>query len=366
MAVEREYVGIEPLFAVGAYIAASANIDFQQIFRLAAFAQMTVVIMFICLFFQQVAFSKKTYRFIILATALGAGIFCGLNSRLMELQNPERNNLVISFLDNLRLRLESTIDCIQFQDNRTNSIIKALLTGNKKDIPIELIEAFRKSGASHILALSGLHLGIIYGLVSCITGLLGHTSMATATRCFLNLFICSAYTLATGASSSITRALCFIILKEIGTITDRPSKLERIFRKSLMIQLIINPASILEVGFQLSYAAMAGITWIHPLLQKIWPEESNIPIAKKIWDTASVSISCQLTTSPLAYYYFESFPKYFLLTNLIALPLTGIIIPVSVATTALSAIGICPDIMIELAEKVTGCLIFALKTISQM
>ena len=190
--------------------------------------------------------------------------------------------------------------------------------------------------------------------------------MATATRCFLNLFICSAYTLATGASSSITRALCFIILKEIGTITDRPSKLERIFRKSLMIQLIINPASILEVGFQLSYAAMAGITWIHPLLQKIWPEESNIPIAKKIWDTASVSISCQLTTSPLAYYYFESFPKYFLLTNLIALPLTGIIIPVSVATTALSAIGICPDIMIELTEKVTGCLIFALKTISQM
>ena len=95
-------------------------------------------------------------------------------------------------------------------------------------------------------------------------------------------------------------------------------------------------------------------------------EEGRETIVKKIWDTAAVSISCQATTAPIAYHYFGTFPMYFLLTNLMALPLTGIIIPISAATVLLTSIGICPEILIRATEGVTSCLISVLKTISQM
>ena len=363
MAVEREYVGIEPFFAAGTYLAASANIDFQQLFYIAAISQIALLGLLIYAHLTKFVLSSRTYRFLTLSMALGAGIFCGLNGRLISLED---NGPIREFFLHLGTNLQTTIDDISFKDKEINNVLKALLSGNRNDISHETIDAFRLSGASHILALSGLHLGIIYGLISKATSLFGGSHRGKTTRCILNICFCTIYTLATGASSSITRALTFIAINEIGNLTGRPARLERILRKSLMIQLIIRPCSIMEIGFQLSYAAMAGIAWIHPLLKKAWPKEGRETIIKKIWDTAAVSISCQATTAPIAYHYFGTFPIYFLLTNLLVLPITGIIIPISATTVLLTSIGICPDILIRATEGVTSCLIFVLKTISQM
>lgn len=366
MAAEREHVGIEPLFAVGVYIAAASNIDFQQIFRLAGLVQMTVVIIVFYICFLKPLSSKKTYRLILLTTALIAGIFCGLNGRMIQSELIGCGSGPDAFFKNLGSALQNMIDRIPFRNSDTNSLLKAILSGNRTDISPEIVSAFRKSGASHILALSGLHLGIIYGLVSKLTCLLGGSKTSRMIRCIINLTICAVYSLATGGSASIIRALTFIILNEIGRISHRPSTLARILRKSLMINLIISPWSILEVGFQLSYAAMAGIAWIHPVLKSAWPDDDRKSIMKKIWETASLSISCQLTTAPLVYLYFGTFPIYFLLTNLLALPLIGFIIPVSVITLILNAIGICPQILFCITEKAAAGLISALEIISRM
>lgn len=366
MAVEREYVGIEPFFAAGAYLAASANLDFQQIFHLAAFAQTAVITLLIYTCLSKVSFSHRTYKILILAIALCTGAFCGMNARILNLGHIENPTGLQSFFRNIGTHLQDSIDNIPFTNCDTNSLLKALLSGNRGDIPVEITTAFKRAGASHILALSGLHLGIIYALISKITSLMGGTRAAKISRCFLNLSTCTVYALATGASASIMRALTFIIINEIGRLCHRPASLERVLRKTLMINLIIRPESILEIGFQLSYAAMAGIAWIHPFLKEAWPENEGRSLMKKIWDTASVSISCQVTTAPLAYLYFGTFPVYFLLTNLLALPLTGIIIPAAAITSALDTIGICPPILIHITEKATACLIFVLETISQM
>lgn len=363
MAVEREYVGIEPFFAAGTYLAATANIDFQQLFHIAAISQIALLGLLIYAHLTKSGLTYRTHKFLSLSMALGAGIFCGLNGRLT---NIEGHGAIREFFHDIGINLQSTIDSISFKDREINNVLKALLSGNRSDISHEMIEAFRASGASHILALSGLHLGIIYGLISKATSLFGGSRRAKTARCIMNTGICTIYTLATGASSSITRALTFITVNEIGNLSGRPARLERILRKSLMIQLMIRPCSITEIGFQLSYAAMAGIAWIYPLLKKAWPEEGRETIVKKIWDTAAVSISCQATTAPIAYHYFGTFPMYFLLTNLMALPLTGIIIPISAATVLLTSIGICPEILIRATEGVTSCLISVLKTISQM
>jgi competence protein ComEC len=133
----------------------------------------------------------------------------------------------------------------------------------------------------------------------------------------------------------------------------------------MIIQLTICPSDISNIGFQLSYAAIAGIAWIHPFLKDIWPEDSE-PILKRIWNSASISISCQLTTGPLAWFYFRTFPQYFILTNLIALPLTGMIIPAALLTSILSAMGICPNLLIQGTELLVNALCSSLEIIASM
>jgi competence protein ComEC len=181
----------------------------------------------------------------------------------------------------------------------------------------------------------------------------------------LCILTCTIYSLATGAGASIIRALIFVIIREIAKLSHRQPDLKDILASSLIIQLTICPSDISDIGFQLSYAAIAGIAWIHPYLKDIWPEDSE-PILKRIWDSASISISCQLTTGPLAWLYFGTFPQYFILTNLIALPLTGLIIPAALLTAVLSAMGICPNLLIQGTEMLVNALCSSLEIIASM
>jgi competence protein ComEC len=116
---------------------------------------------------------------------------------------------------------------------------------------------------------------------------------------------------------------------------------------------------------------MAGIAFIFPKMKSFWPEEEKGDVRewrflKWIWTSASLSISCQLTTGPLAWYYFSSFPQHFLLTNLIAIPLTGIIIPAALITLVLNTFGICPLFMLRLTEGLAEVLTSSLAIIATM
>ena len=149
-------------------------------------------------------------------------------------------------------------------------------------------------------------------------------------------------------------------------ISGRKRNLGDILFASLFIQLVIWPESATDIGFQLSYAAMAGIAFIYPRLKTFLREDKVPKPARWIWNSAAMSISCQLTTGPLAYCYFGTFPEYFLLTNLIALPLAGLIISAALLTIVLHMIGICPEFMIVGTEILVRALTESLKTISQM
>jgi competence protein ComEC len=275
------------------------------------------------------------------------------------------------FMDNIGELGRNTgrlIDGIDFRNTETNAIIKALIIGERTDIPGHITEAFRESGASHILALSGLHLGIIYGILARISSIFGNTSLAKTIRSVFIVMTCGLYTLATGAGPSITRAFIFILIRETAKMTGRSVTLTGVLMTSLMIHLTINPQALREVGFQLSYAAIGGIAFIFPWLRDFWPKKDGGfkgPI-RWVWETAALSISCQITTGPIAYLYFRSFPMHFLLTNLIALPLTGLIIPVSLLTLCLHTCGICPDILLRATEMLVTALSEALTIISLM
>ncbi len=116
---------------------------------------------------------------------------------------------------------------------------------------------------------------------------------------------------------------------------------------------------------------MSGIAYIYPWLRDFWPgnpqeDRAFTRSVRRIWNSAALSIACQLTTGPLAYLHFESFPKHFLLTNLIALPLAGLIIPSGLAVLVLHSFGICPIIMVKAAEALVQALSAALEIIAGM
>jgi competence protein ComEC len=301
--------------------------------------------------------------------ALSAGLICGFTSEHISVA--EVSSKMEIRAEGWGLRMQEAIDRIPFQDNRCNAVAKALVTGERSGIPSEIVLAFRESGASHILALSGLHLGIIYGIVNRLFSIFGNYRALWVPRSLVIIAFCGFYTLATGAGPSIVRAFLFIALAETGRLTHRHRSTGQLFFTALIIQLVISPLSVKSIGFQLSYAAMAGIAFICPWLKGLWPgnvyeDRLFTRCVRKVWDACSLSISCQITTAPLAWLYFGTLPRYFLLTNLLAIPLTGGIIPAILTTLILNGLGICPMFVVRITELMISGLIELLDIIAAM
>lgn len=340
----------------------------------------------------------------ILLLFLTAGVFCAATSTLTSLGAVAGKPLFAGLAADFR----SMISSIPFPHEGTAPLVNALLTGDRSSLDSSVMNSFWDSGASHILALSGLHLGIIYGILLKVTSIFGKHPTVKAVRSLIIISLCGIYTLATGASPSLVRAFLFILVNETARLTHRSNNPLRVYCAALFIQTAINPQVISSTGFQLSYLAMAGIFLLYPALKKWYPQEEaagdmliekgagltesdgleGVMIDKgccrasrcwtswmktivsaaprKIWDAAALTISCQVFTGPLAWWKFGTFPKYFLLTNLLSLPLTSAVMLLSVSTSVLFAIGICPDFLISLTDNSASLLLFIMKVISSM
>lgn len=254
-----------------------------------------------------------------------------------------------------------------FEGGQTEPLVKALLTGRRDAISRETAENFRTAGAAHILALSGLHLGIIYGILTRLLAGLGHSRTATAARSVITISASGSYAIMTGASPSIVRAFLFIALNEAARLQPgRRRSSANIFCTALTVQLVLNPLVIRETGFQLSYLAMLGIIVLFPRIDAWYPSGSRLDPFRRIWSSAALTISCQIFTAPLVWMRFHTFPIYFLLTNLVALPLTELLIISALLTLAMSAAGIDPIITKSLTERLGQTLVFCLDVISGM
>lgn len=367
MLAEREIAGFVFPFIVGAMAATMPSSPF--LISSAAPAAVSLILAIIPISLLLHPYHQRWSRHIIiillLTSSLGCGLLTGFTHDLYSISSAYDHQSLSDLAVQLGEHLKTGIDKVPFKNTATNHIISALITGDRTGIPHETISIFRESGASHILALSGLHLGIIYGVISWLLSFLGHSLRANRFRAFLIISSCGIYTIITGAGPSITRALIFILIREISQLHNRYTSTAQVLMSSLFIQLLISPGAIRDIGFQLSYAAMAGIAFIFPWFKSMWPK-SKAGLMKWIWTSASMSLSCQITTGPIAYFYFGTFPQHFLLTNLIAMPLTGLIIPSSLLTLALDSAGICPEFMIWITENLVSLMTEALAIVSSM
>lgn len=377
MKVERDIAGFSLPFAAGVMAAVYAG-DISGTCQM----HFSAAAIFAACLFTAVLMQRKGKRrrpeeifFLAMCAAFACGIFTGMTGHMLACSTITGNILAGRHLTAAAEQMGHAIDALPFDSGDTNAIIKALLTGNRSGLTNEIQDAFRNSGASHILALSGLHLGIIYMAIRKILAFTGNHPAAACTRSVLTVVFCGMYAAATGAGPSITRAFLFILLGETARVTGRRTSTAGIMMAALTIQMTASPMSAAQAGFQMSYAAMAGIAFIYPVFRKIWDKdtaESNRAIAcigklpRIIWNSAAISISCQLTTGPVAYLYFGTFPLNFILTNLIAVPLTGAVIPAALAALFLSYAGICPDFLLDVLEAAVRTLHTSLEIIAGM
>ncbi|MEJ1223271.1 ComEC/Rec2 family competence protein [Sediminicola sp. 1XM1-17] len=238
-------------------------------------------------------------------------------------------------------------------------IVQALLLGQRTEVSAETINDYVNAGAIHILAVSGLHIGILLIILQFVLAPLKQIRHGQIIQLTLILLILWGYAFLAGFSASIVRAVAMFSFLAFAMSLNRPTNTFNILALSLFFILLIEPMFLFQVGFQMSYTAVFAILWIYPMLQKLW-SPSNTYI-KRIWQLMSVSIAAQLGVLPIALFYFHQFPGLFFLSNLAIVPFLGVILSMGIVVIALAMINFLPPAlsffyneMITLLNNVVG------------
>jgi competence protein ComEC len=205
----------------------------------------------------------------------------------------------------------------------------ALITGYENELTPDIVSAYAATGALHVLAVSGLHVGIIFMVLNVLLRFMEKSKRGKIVRYFIIITFLWFYAFLTGLSPSVMRAATMFTFILSGTVLDRNASTYNILAGSALFLLVVNPFLITEVGFQLSFCAVLGIVSFHRIFYNIW--QPNNFLLNQAWNISCVSLAAQLATFPLGILYFHQFPNYFLLSNLIVIPMSSIILYSGVA-----------------------------------
>ena len=221
------------------------------------------------------------------------------------------------------------------------AIIQALVLGEKKDIEKNLYNAYAAAGAVHILAVSGLHVGILYLILSYLLKPLLRLRYGILYQSVVIVLLLWGFALISGLSPSVTRAVTMFSFFAIAKLINRDTNSINTLFLSFLTLLIINPLWLFQVGFQLSYLAVFFIVWLIPIFYKVG--YSKYRLIRKIWGIVAVTLCAQIGVLPLSLYYFHQFPGLFLLTNLIVLPFLSVLMFGGILIVILAYLEILPD-----------------------
>ena len=221
-------------------------------------------------------------------------------------------------------------------------ITAALTLGYTDALTPELRESFSTTGASHVLAVSGLHVGVIYIVLNFLLAFLDKKERTKRIKPVLIILFLWFYAFITGLCPSVCRSALMFSLFAFGQLLGRKPYTYNTIFASAFILLLIKPLWLFEVGFQLSYSAVLAIIYFQPKIAKMLII-NNKPL-NWAWELTSVSIAAQLGAAPLCFYYFHQFPTYFLLSNFVGVPLASVIIYNAVALFAVCKIPFLNEI----------------------
>ena len=219
----------------------------------------------------------------------------------------------------IRTRLQQNITGTQ-----EKAVAAALLIGYKRDIDSDLMKAYSNTGVIHVIAISGLHLGLIYGLLIGIFNWMPGLTIKKWIAPLVMLLVLWGFALLTGAGPSIVRAAVMFSFIIIATMIKQNSSILNALAASAFFLLLLHPFYLWDIGFQLSYAAVLSIVLYQ---KKIYDTlYFKYKWIQACWQLNAITISAQILTLPLVVYHFHQFPNYFLLSNFIVVPLSSIIL----------------------------------------
>ncbi len=197
-------------------------------------------------------------------------------------------------------------------------LLQSFFLGDKSELDPGVKRAFMNSGTMHLLAVSGMHVGIIYLLLLYLFPSFGKTGWRII-RFFAVLAFLWLYGVLTGLSPSVLRAIIMMSVLEIGRTFQRETSILNLLVVAFFLILLIDPFAVYSAGLWLSFSAVAGIVFVYPVLNKLLV--FRFPAFQWLWSLVAVSVAAQIGTLPFSLYYFHAFPVYFLLNNLILVPL---------------------------------------------
>lgn len=254
------------------------------------------------------------------------------------------NNSWLGYANLFRNKIQRSLEKFNFKPNEL-AVINALLLGNRENISKQLLEDYANAGAIHILAVSGLHVGIILLLLSTLLKPLEQLKNGKFLKTVIVVLSLWVFAFIAGLSASVIRAVTMFTFVAIGLFFNRNNIVLFSLISSLFFLLIFNPLFLFDVGFQLSYLAVFGIVILQPKMYSIW--QPNYKIMDKFWQLATVSLAAQIGVLPLSLYYFHQFPGLFMLSNLIIVPLLGFILIGGIVVIILALLNVLPQFLAD-------------------
>lgn len=216
-------------------------------------------------------------------------------------------------------------------------LIKAILLGDKSDLDVDTKRTFMNTGAMHMLAVSGMHVGLIVVLLLWIfKRLFFYRGRTLAMICMIVLLWF--YAFLTGFSASVVRAVTMFTVLIVAQLLQRGYQPINSLSVAGFFILLVDPLAIFDIGFQLSFLAMLGIFTVYPLLENVVQFKNYI--LNQAWQGTAIGLASQVFTVPISIYYFNQFPNYFLLTNFAVMLFSGIMLGLAIGLLAIGKISI--------------------------
>jgi len=216
------------------------------------------------------------------------------------------------------------------------AVLSALTLGYTDALQPDLRKSYSATGAMHILSVSGLHVGVVYVVMMFLLGFMDKSQRQKIVKTIFIMLFLWAYAFLTGLSPAVIRATLMFTFVAVATCFDRKSQIFNTIFMSAFFMLLVNPNYVYDIGFQLSYSAVLSIVYFQPSVSRLITTKNKALSCG--WDLFAVSVAAQLGTVPFTLYYFHQFPNYFLLTNLVAIPLSSVVIYLAMALLMVSFI----------------------------
>ncbi|MBP7103155.1 MAG: ComEC/Rec2 family competence protein [Bacteroidales bacterium] len=250
-----------------------------------------------------------------------------------ELVDNKKGNKIMIFASQIRQKLVETLNKGNL-DKEENAVISAILLGADDKLDARLAKSYASAGVSHILCVSGMHVGIIFMIINYLLFFLSKNKRQKIVKTALLLLTVWLYACITGMSPSVMRASTMFTFVAFGNIFERNTNTYNSLLTSFFFISCINPLIVYEVGMQLSYAAVFGIVWLQKPVKNLY--HSKTKVGNYIFEIVAVTLVAQLLTFPLSMCYFHQFPNYFILANIAIISFTPFVVGTGILCLSLS------------------------------